>query len=189
MRGFFIACLEGRDFGLRFEAVTSNQNLFDMTSKRRPNFNAGSTADIAFLLLVFFLLVTTMQSELGLTRKLPRWVEDTITTGPVSDRNLLAIYINQDGAIMVKEEVVDLDDLNAYILNFVDNNGDGSCTYCKGESSPESSDNPKKAVISISSNRSTSYADYISVQNEIARAFRMLREDMAKREYETEWAE
>lgn len=123
-----------------------------------------------------------MQSEVGIFRKLPQW-SDSGSVDIISDRNILDIYINSQGDLMVEGDVISIDELGDRVKDFVDNNGDGTCSYCRGDGDASSSVNPKKAVISLSSNRSTSYATYVSAQNEIARAFRLLREEMARNEY------
>ena len=64
-------------------------------------------------------------------------------------------------------------------LEFIDNNGDGSCDVCKGSRNPESSDNPAKAIISLQNDRGTSYETYIKVQNELVAAYNDLRDELA----------
>ena len=66
-------------------------------------------------------------------------------------------------------------DLRAAAVEFLDNNGDATCDYCKGKKDPKSSDNPDKAIISLKNERETSYAAYISVQNELVAAYNVLR--------------
>ena len=66
-------------------------------------------------------------------------------------------------------------DLREAAVVFLDNNGDSSCNYCKGDKNPKSSDNPDKAIISLKNERETSYAAYISVQNELVAAYNVLR--------------
>ncbi|KAB2807036.1 biopolymer transporter ExbD [Phaeocystidibacter luteus] len=157
-----------------------------MKSRRSSSFNAGSTADIAFLLLVFFLLVTTMQSEVGMQRKLPQLSNET-PTAPIADHNILPIFVNSKGDLMVNQEYLELDGLRSLVKTFVDNNKLGTCTYCQGDGLENLSDSPKKAVVSITSDRNASYATYISVQNEIAAAYNELRNEMAVREYGVEF--
>lgn len=146
-----------------------------------PELNAGSMADIAFLLLVFFLMVTVIQSEVGIKRQLPRWADGP--TAPIADNNILLITLNQNSELMIDDEYKSLDDIQELVISFVDNNRDGSCDYCLGTRLTNLSDNPHKAVVSIASDRGTSYASYISVQNEVAAAINKLREDMAIRVY------
>jgi hypothetical protein len=68
-------------------------------------------------------------------------------------------------------------------MEFIDNNGDGSCTYCKGYKVSSSSDNPDKAVISLQNDRGTSYGMYVKVQNELVAAYEDLRDKYAEEEY------
>jgi glutaredoxin len=70
---------------------------------------------------------------------------------------------------------MDTKDLKAAAVKFLDNGGDGTCSYCKGAKDPSSSDNPDKAIISLKNERETSYAQYITVQNELVGAYNELR--------------
>tara|TARA_R110001583_G_scaffold63922_5_gene186437 strand:- start:864 stop:1247 length:384 start_codon:yes stop_codon:yes gene_type:complete len=70
---------------------------------------------------------------------------------------------------------MELKNLRKAAVEFLDNGGDGSCSYCKGKKDPSSSDNPDKAIISLANDRETSYATYISVQNELVAAYNQLR--------------
>lgn len=160
-----------------------NPNHRIMSDKlRSPSVNAGSMADIAFLLLVFFLMVTTLLSEEGIQRKLPRYSESA-PTAPIPDHNILPIFINGKGELLIETDYAGLEDLREKVKVFVDNNRDGSCDYCSGTGTDELSDNPREAVISIAADRSASYAVYVSVQNEVAAAYRELREDLSQRLY------
>jgi len=70
---------------------------------------------------------------------------------------------------------MEIKDLRQAAKDFLDNNGDGSCAFCQGAKDPKSSDNPDKAIISLKNDRETSYAAYISVQNELVAAYNELR--------------
>lgn len=139
-----------------------------------PNVNAGSMADIAFLLLIFFLVTTTISVDKGINRHL----SEICPTGTdcdtaINERNILRISINgQDDIVRVK-------DLKMVAKSFLDNNGDKTCDYCKGLNNPTSSDNPKKAVISLSNDKLTSYEMYIAVQDILTQAYFELRENYA----------
>jgi hypothetical protein len=78
---------------------------------------------------------------------------------------------------------MDIRDLRAAAKEFIDNNGDGSCEVCKGSRSPESSDNPAKAIISLQNDRGTSYETYIKVQNELVAAYNELREQLSIQQF------
>ncbi|PCJ97977.1 MAG: biopolymer transporter ExbD [Flavobacteriaceae bacterium] len=151
-----------------------------------PKVNAGSMADIAFLLLIFFLVTTVIETNAGLDRRLPRWNDNDTTIVMRYERNVLAIFLDSNGKLMANNNLVQLKELKTVALDFIDNGGSLStseeyCSYCKGERSATSSDNPAKAVISLASNRETSYGAYISVQNELVAAYNELRNREAQR--------
>lgn len=143
-----------------------------------PEINAGSMADIAFLLLIFFLVTTTMDVDSGINRRLPPYEPDTETEPPppIKKKNIFTVLVNSNDELLVEDEYMEIEDLRAATLEFLDNNGDGSCAHCEGIQSPSSSDNPGKAIVSLQNDRSTSYKLYIAVQNELAAAYNELRE-------------
>jgi biopolymer transport protein ExbD len=141
-----------------------------MASSRRglPEINAGSMADIAFLLLIFFLVTTTMDVDSGIARKLPPMPEEEQETPPkIHDKNIYEVFISNKNWIMVEKERIDISQLREGAKAFIDNNG----------RDPNSSDNPEKAIISLKSDRGTEYMTYIRVQNELAAAYNELRND------------
>jgi biopolymer transport protein ExbD len=140
-----------------------------------PEVNAGSMADIAFLLLIFFLVTTTIPKDSGLNRKLPPIDESNQQPPVIKEKNVFVVLLNGRDQLLVEDEVKEVKDLRALAVEFLDNNGDGTCTFCKGRKNSESSDNPDKAVISLKNERETSYAAYISVQNELVAAYNELR--------------
>ena len=83
----------------------------------------------------------------------------------------------------MEDEYLEISELRAKAMEFIDNNGDGSCTYCNGYGISTSSDNPVKAVISLQNDRGTSYGMYVKVQNELVAAYEDLREIYAENEY------
>ena len=145
-----------------------------MAKRSAPEVNAGSMADIAFLLLIFFLVTTTIEKDSGLNRKLPPMEED-VDPPIIRQRNIFTVLLNGKDQLLVEEELMEIKDLRAAAIEFLDNNGDGTCTYCKGVKNTSSSDNPDKAIISLKNDRETSYATYISVQNELVAAYNVLR--------------
>src|SRR5690606_4483218 len=130
-----------------------------MAKRAAPEVNAGSMADIAFLLLIFFLVTTTIPKDSGISRKLPP-IDPNETEPPViRQKNIFTVLINGRDQLMVEEELMGIKDLRAAAVEFLDNNGDGTCTFCQGKRDPESSDNPTdKAVISLKTEREASYA-------------------------------
>ena len=145
-----------------------------MAKRSAPEVNAGSMADIAFLLLIFFLVTTTIEKDSGLNRKLPP-IEENEEDVVIKQKNIFTVLLNGKDQLLVEEELMEIKDLRAAAIEFLDNNGDGTCTYCQGPKNASSSDNPDKAIISLKNDRETSYATYISVQNELAAAYNVLR--------------
>tara|TARA_B100000497_G_scaffold127746_1_gene170710 strand:- start:2820 stop:3425 length:606 start_codon:yes stop_codon:yes gene_type:complete len=145
-----------------------------MAKRSAPEVNAGSMADIAFLLLIFFLVTTTIEKDSGINRKLPP-IEELEEDVVIKQRNIFTVLLNGKDQLLVEDELMELKDLRSAAVEFLDNNGDKSCTYCNGAKDPSSSDNPTKAIISLKNERETSYAAYISVQNELVAAYNVLR--------------
>ncbi|WP_142784901.1 ExbD/TolR family protein [Changchengzhania lutea] len=145
-----------------------------MAKRSAPEVNAGSMADIAFLLLIFFLVTTTIEKDSGINRKLPP-IEESEEDVIIKQKNIFTVLLNKNDHLLVEDEVMELKNLRKAAVEFLDNGGDGSCTYCKGKKNPSSSDNPDKAIISLKNDRETSYSAYISVQNELVAAYNVLR--------------
>lgn len=150
--------------------------------------NAGSMADIAFLLLIFFLVTTTIETDAGLDRMLPP-IEPPDTDVVIKQKNIFTVNINKNGQLLVEEELMDLKNLREAAKAFLDNGGDGTCNYCKGRKDESSSDNPTKAIISLKNDRETKYGTYITVQNEIVGAYNDLRNREAQRLYGKDFTE
>ena len=145
-----------------------------------PEINAGSMADIAFLLLIFFLVTTTMDVDGGIQRKLPP-ISEKPSEGIIHKRNLFNVLINARGQLMVQDQEIKLHELRQATVDFLDNNGDGSCSYCEGIGLDNLSVNPQKAVVSILNDRETPYRLYVAVQNELTAAYNELRNREAKK--------
>lgn len=157
-----------------------------MARRATPEVNAGSMADIAFLLLIFFLVTTTIEKDKGIARQLPPKQDEDIPPPPLKEKNIFIVNVNQNDQLLVEEELMELKDLKDAAIAFLDNGGApaGSpeyCNYCKGSRDPSSSDNPIKAVISVQNDRLTSYEMYIAVQNELVGAYNELRNREAQR--------
>ena len=147
-----------------------------MAKRTAPQVNAGSMADIAFLLLIFFLVTTTIETDSGINRKLPP-IEDTPPDDNIiKEKNVFTVMVNKNDQLLVEDQLMELSELREAAIEFLDNGGDGSCTYCKGAKDLSSSDNPDKAIISLQNDSETSYKAYISVQNELVAAYYFLRD-------------
>jgi len=152
--------------------------------KAIPEINAGSMADIAFLLLIFYLVTTTMDTDKGINRMLPPYDEELIEDPPpIKDRNIFTVLVNSSDQLLVEDDYLQISELRAKAMEFIDNNGDGSCEYCDGYNISTSSDNPDKAVVSLQNDRGTSYGMYVKVQNELVAAYEDLRERYAQEKY------
>ncbi len=129
--------------------------------------NVSSTADIAFLLLIFFLVATTMSVDKGLPLKLPSKLQPDKPV-EIQDRNLFKIMINSNNDLMVNEEVRNnAEGLKEEIKKFVMNNG----------ASSHLSDSPEKAVVSFKTNRGTEYSAFIDILDEIKGAYHEIYAD------------
>lgn len=170
-----------------------------MARREGGEINAGSMADIAFLLLVFFLVTTTMDVDAGISRKLSEKPPKDFVPPIIKERNILEVNINANNELLVEDEFVTIEQLKDITLAFIDNGGGESkpdengntspCDYCQGAKDPDSSDHPSKAVISVSSNRATSYGMYIYVQNELLAAYSELRDRYASEKWGMSYAE
>jgi hypothetical protein len=162
-----------------------------MARRNAPEVNAGSMADIAFLLLIFFLVTTTIETDIGINRKLPP-IQDQQDPPPLKERNIFIVLINSNGDLLVEDEPMELKDLKQSAIQFLDNGGgtgEEKCDYCRGPRDTSSSDNPIKAVISLQNNRLTKYSDYIAVQNELIAAYNFLRNREANRLFGVDFTE
>lgn len=149
-----------------------------MAKRSAPEVNAGSMADIAFLLLIFFLVTTTIETDSGINRKLPP-IEDVEDPPIIKEKNIFTVVVNKNNQLLVEEELTDVSDLRSMAIEFLDNGGgegEEACDYCQGDRDPKSSDNPNKAIISLKNDRETSYKIYIAVQNELVAAYNDLRD-------------
>lgn len=136
------------------------------------------------MLLIFFLVTTTISADKGILRQLPAVCDTEDCTAEIPERNLLQISMNENQQIMIKNELVELAEVASIVENFIDNNGISKCDYCEGEQSTKSSDHPKDAAISLSHDAFTSYESYIALQDEITKAYYNLRIHYAKRVFD-----
>jgi len=145
-------------------------------------------ADIAFLLLIFFLVSTTMDTDMGIVRKLPPMPEEKTKDEQVDvkERNIFVVLVNRDNQLLVEGEVMNIKDLRKAAEEFIVNPNDDPDLPAK-----EQVDVPffgpmmltTKHVISLQNDRGTSYEMYIAVQNELAAAYTELRDGLAMRKF------
>ena len=163
-----------------------------MARRSTPEVNAGSLADIAFLLLIFFLVTTTIETDSGISRKLPPMQDENVEPPIIKEKNIFQVIVNRNNDLLVEDELMELKDLREAAIAFLDNGGGvgpEACNYCQGAGDPTSSDNPIKAVIMLVNDRQTEYGTYIAVQNELVGAYNELRNRTAQRLYGKSFAQ
>ena len=153
-----------------------------------PELNSSSTADIAFLLLVFFLMTTSMAVNKGLARRLPPPVpaEQKTEDLKVKERNVFVVLINSEDQLLVRGEYTELADLKEKAKEFIKNAGDDPNMPEKEPMDVEYFGTvlvTKNHVISLQNDRGTSYAAYINVQNELVAAYNELRNELSKAKF------
>lgn len=164
-----------------------------MASNKRktPDINASSQADIAFLLLVFFLVATTMNTDKGISRVLPPIPPEDVKVEDQKqkERNVLLVFVNGAGQLMVADEMIDIRQLKDRAKEFVLNVNDDESMPEKEDEEIEMPDGSKwvypvsKGVISLQTTRDTGYETYIMVQNELTRVFNEIREDVSMQKF------
>lgn len=156
--------------------------------KKVPGLNASSTADISFILLIFFLITTSMDTDSGLARRLPQPPDPDQEDAEidVKERNVLNVRLNAAGALMINSDVSDIKELRARAKEFVKNENDLSSLPEKHVKEIELLGPcyvTDKHVISVQTDRGTPYEIYFEVQNELVAAYNELREELAKAKF------
>jgi biopolymer transport protein ExbD len=146
--------------------------------------NAGSMADIAFLLLIFFLVTTTMDVDTGITRKLPPPVTDD-TEIDIKERNIFKVLVNSADMLLVEGKPGNLETLKQETMLFFTNPTDDPELPEKKLEEIEGLGEiwVSKGVVSLKNDRGTSYDMYIKVQNELTAAFHQLRDQLAMEKF------
>lgn len=148
--------------------------MFDKKTRREdPEMGGAGMADIAFLLLIFFLLVTTIDIDTGIGLQLPPAPEEEQEPPPIKERNLLNILVNAQGMVLMDDEPTDISQVKQNIKDFVTNNGED----------PDLSESPDKAIVSIKTARQTPYRTYINMLDEVMGAYAELRNQAAQAQF------
>ena len=135
--------------------------------------NAGSMADIAFLLLIFFLVTTTIVEDKGITVKLPPWSDEEPDIAKLKTRNVFSVLVNAQDQLLVRGEPMRVEDLRDRAKVFISNPYDA----------PDMAEKPTKAIISLKNDRGTSYDAYLRVYNELKAAYNELWDESSQRKY------
>lgn len=162
--------------------------------RKVPDINSSSTADIAFLLLIFFLITTSMDTDRGLARLLPPPPEDQDqqNTDKIRNRNILQVYLNKDDALMCGNDYISIDQLRDKAKEFIANVDNSEHMPEKTQKNVEFFGTcmvNDKHVISLQNDRGSSYQAYISVQNELVAAYNELRDELAEKTFGVKYAE
>lgn len=132
-------------------------------SKHRMNneINASSMADIAFLLLIFFLVTTQIAEDRGIRVKLPPWSEEEPDITKLKTRNVFSVLVNAQNQLLVRGEPTDIRDLRERAKEFISNPSQRD----------DLAESPKDAIISLKNDRGTKYKTYLEVYNELKGAY------------------
>ena len=167
-----------------------------MARKKRkvPGLNASSTADISFILLIFFLVTTSMDTDSGLARRLPPPPEkdQKIEDQKKQERNDLQVFLNMQDQLMCVKDYITVDQLRAKTKEFIANpNNDENLPEKHAKHLPFFGDVmiTEKHVISVQNDVGTSYDAYIQVQNELVAAYNELRNELAQSQFGKTFAE
>lgn len=135
--------------------------------------NAGSMADIAFLLLIFFLVTTTIAEDKGILVRLPPWSDEEPDITKLKERNVYSVLVNANNQLLVREEPMRIGQLRENAKEFISN----------PRRLENMSESPKNAIISLKNDRGTNYQTYLAVYNELKGAYDELWDELAQKRY------
>lgn len=141
--------------------------------------NASSMADIAFLLLIFFLVTTTIDVDKGILVKLPPWSEEEPETQKLNSRNVFSVLVNAQNQLLVRGELTNIADLRERAKEFIVN----------PTRREDLSEKPTKAIISLKNDRGTNYKTYLEVYNELYGAYNEIWDEESMRTYNVHYSE
>ncbi|HON52440.1 MAG TPA: biopolymer transporter ExbD [Bacteroidales bacterium] len=155
-----------------------------MARRSLPEINSASMADIAFMLLIFFLVATTMDSDKGIFRVLPPYIDKPVQDDPIKvlDKNLFVVLINKDDRLMVEKKPMHPDELRKACKDFLINMNNDENDKVYPEYKEETiaglgTVKVTKGIVSIQNDRGTSYDKYIEIQNEIVAAYNEVKDE------------
>lgn len=165
-----------------------------MAKKRIPEINASSMADISFLLLIFFLVTTSMSVDKGLSRRLPPPLQPNqkIEDVDINKRNIFVVKINSMNQLLVQGQEISVRQLRAKAKEFIENKANSSDLPVKVAEEIDGLgmvEYTKDHVISVQNDVDTQYQAYLEVQNELVAAYNELREEYARNRFGKSYAE
>jgi len=157
-------------------------------SKKMPEIPAASLADIAFMLLIFFLVTTTMDVDSGLRRKLPQWVDPKDMQdqdNDINERNIFVVLVNKNNDLLVEGDYERIENLRERAKEFMENPyNDANLPEKEPKDIPYFGEYMvTKGVISLRNDLDTKYGTYLAVQNELVAAINELRDELAKSKF------
>lgn len=142
-------------------------------SRMKNEINAGSMADIAFLLLIFFLVTTTIAEDKGITVKLPPWSDEKPDITKLKTRNVYSVLVNTQNQLLVRGEPMRLSELRQNAKDFISN----------PDKREDLAEDPASAIISLKNDRGTNYKTYLEVYNELKAAYNELWNELSQKKY------
>jgi biopolymer transport protein ExbD len=160
-------------------------------SKKTPEINSGSMADISFLLLCFFLMVSNIDTDQGLTRKLPPPPDPNAPKPDVKERNVLKVLVNKSDRLLVQGQPIDIRQLKDKAKEFLTNPQNNPDLPEVEEVTINNLGTVRttKGIISLKNDRGTSYDMYIQVQNELTAAINELRNELSQQRFGVKFAD
>ncbi len=154
-------------------------------AKKTPDITTSSMADVSFILLFFFLMVSSMDSDFGLLRQLPPLEEEQTEDNEINERNAFVVLISANNDLLIENEYSDISQLKAKTIEFFENPTNNPNLSEKKEAQLPFFGNVmvSKGVVSLQNDRSTSYGIYLRVQNELTAAINEMREKSAKQRF------
>jgi len=138
--------------------------FFKKRTREQTEINASSMADIAFLLLIFFLVTTTIVNDKGIPFVLPPKVDENIPV-KIADQNVFKVLLNSNDDLLVEDQVIESSEIREKAILFLSNNG----------KDPSLSKSPQDAIVSYRADRGTSYEMYLKVLDELKAAYHTVR--------------
>lgn len=151
--------------------------LLKKRQRESAEINGSSMADIAFLLLIFFLVTTTINVDTGIGMVLPPPLDPEVEPPPIRERNQMNILVNAQGLILMDEQPVQIQDVKAKLIEFIDNpNNDETLSV-----------SPEAAIVSLKTQKETPYRIYIDMLDEVMGAYKDLRDAASRANYGVEF--
>lgn len=146
--------------------------LIKKRKREEAEINGSSMADIAFLLLIFFLVTTTINVDTGIGLVLPPPLEDE-EPPPIRERNLMNILVNSEGRILMDEQPYQISEVKTRLIEFIKN----------PTNDPNLAETPDLAIVSIKTQRETPYRIYVNMLDEVMGAYKDLRDEASRANY------